>query len=161
MVAELMKNIEKSSLPKGFTLVEILVTTVVIAIGCLGVLNLQTMSLRSGSMADQGTVAAFLAESKLEALRAVPFTDLDAGKTTMVCTREGACCDKTGSSACVGINPDTNADYPKFPYEIATTIISGEPTSFSKRIEIQITWNDVYGKRSLSYDAAVTNLAFQ
>lgn len=154
-----MENIRKSA--KGFTLVEVLITTVVIAVGCLGVLHMQSMSMRSGSMADQGTVAAFLAESKLEALRAVPFTDLDAGKTTTVCTREGACCDKKSASACTGLNPETNANYPRFPYEIVTTIVSGQPTSFSKRIEIQITWNDVYGRRTLSYDAAVTNFAFQ
>ena len=145
----------------GFTLVEVLVTTVVIAIGCLGVLHMQSVSMRSGSMADQSTVAAFLAESKLEALRAAPFTNLDAGKTTTVCTREGACCDKKRTSDCTGLNPDTNANYPKFPYEIATTIVSGEPTSFSKRIEIQITWNDVYGRRTLHYDAAVTDFAFK
>lgn len=138
-----------------------MVTTVVIAIGCLGVLHMQSMSMRSGSMADQSTVAAFLAESKLEALRAAPFTDLDAGKTTTVCTREGACCDKATTTACTGLNPDTNTDYPNYPYEIVTTIVSGEPTSFSKRIEIKITWNDVYGDRSLNYDAAVTDFAFQ
>ena len=154
-----MKKIRGSA--RGFTLVEVLVTTLVIAVGCLGVLHMQSLSMRSGSRADQGTVAAFLAESRLEALRAARFTDLDAGKTTTLCTREGVCCDKKNAAACVGLNPDTNTAYPAFPYEIGTAIIAGEPTSFSKRIEIQITWNDVYGRRTLKYDAAVTDLAFQ
>ena len=156
------EHMKKNRRPAGgFTLVEVLVTTLVIAVGCLGVLHMQSLSMQSGSKADQETVAAFLAESRLEALRAAPFTDLDAGKTTTLCTREGVCCDKSNASACVGRNPDTNADYPKFPYEIGTTVITGEPTSFSKRIEIQITWNDVYGKRTLKYDAAVTDFAFK
>jgi len=154
------EDIRTAALPKGFTLIEVLVTTVVIAIGCLGALHLQSLSMQSGSMADQSTVAAFLAESRLEALRAVPFTDLTAGKTTTVCTREGACCEKTGSSACVGINPETNENHPRYQYEIVTNIISGEPTSFSNRLEIQITWTDVYGRRTLNYDAAVTNFSF-
>lgn len=146
--------------PKGFTIIEVLVTIAIIAIGSIGVLYMQTSSMRAGSKADQDTVAAFLAESRLEALRGILFTDVPVGTTTMLCTREGVCCEKTDGSSCVGTNPATSEPFPSFPYEIVTNVIAGQPTSFSNRIEIQISWKDVYGHRSLHYDAAVTNFSF-
>ncbi|MDR2947060.1 MAG: prepilin-type N-terminal cleavage/methylation domain-containing protein [Candidatus Adiutrix sp.] len=138
----------------GFTLIEVLVTTVVIALGCLGALHLQSVSMQAGSTADERTVAAFLAETKLETMRAVRFTDLKIGSSTQVCTRDGACCDKTESTPCTG------SGHPSYPYEIVTKVIEGEPTTLSRRIEIQISWNDVYGPRSIQYDAALTNFSF-
>jgi prepilin-type N-terminal cleavage/methylation domain-containing protein len=53
----------------GFTLIEVLISLVVILFSFMAALTVLTSSYRSGSNAETQTMAIFLAESKLEELR--------------------------------------------------------------------------------------------
>ena len=55
---------------QGVTLVEILITLVILAIGLLGVAGLQLMSKRSNFEADQRTTASMVAQNLVERMRA-------------------------------------------------------------------------------------------
>ncbi|MDR2301291.1 MAG: prepilin-type N-terminal cleavage/methylation domain-containing protein [Deltaproteobacteria bacterium] len=62
-----MKN--QTGLAPGFTLVEILISLVVIQFSFLAALTVLNSSHRSGQMAEKQTLAVFLADTKLEELR--------------------------------------------------------------------------------------------
>lgn len=57
---------------RGFTLIEVLITTLVVGIGLLGLAGLQTASLRSTQSAEQFTEAARLAAEMADRMRANP-----------------------------------------------------------------------------------------
>jgi type IV pilus assembly protein PilV len=61
----------------GFTMVEVLVTLVIVSIGLLSSVALQLLSKRSNYDAAQRTTAAHLAEDLLERMRANPIALLD------------------------------------------------------------------------------------
>lgn len=54
---------------RGFTIVEVLVAIVLLAIGVLGIAGVSAMALRQTSIADQQNVAALVAQSRMERYR--------------------------------------------------------------------------------------------
>jgi type IV pilus modification protein PilV len=139
---------------EGFTLVEVLVTVVILAFGCLAVLMMQSSSLKGNSKADNITVATFLAESEIERIKAMPFADLTAeidaasgGKITKKMDRNLKVCPSTESPACTAYN-----------YEVETTFYKKFPTSFSHQADIKVTWRDHSGPQSLVYTTVATDL---
>lgn len=65
-------NQNRQTTMRGFTLIEVLVTLVVLAIGLLGLAGLQTTSLKHNNNAYQRTQATFLAYDILDRMRANP-----------------------------------------------------------------------------------------
>jgi hypothetical protein len=63
----------------GFTLVEALISIVVLVFGLLAITNLMLVAASSNSVANQSTAAAAVASQTLENLKAVPFGSLAAG----------------------------------------------------------------------------------
>ncbi len=66
---------------KGFNLIEVLVTTVVLSMGLLGLAALQTAAIKEGSDSSQHSQATWLSQELLERMRANP-DGLAAGYTT-------------------------------------------------------------------------------
>lgn len=138
----------------GFTLVEVLVTIVVIAIGVLAAVWLQSAAMRGNSQADQLTVASFLSESEIERLRSMSYAQLEAlarennGKTVVNnISRSGEVCPTAGD--CEG-----------YPYSRTVYYYSNQPTSRSHRVEVVINWADSHGQHARVYDAAITDYSF-
>lgn len=73
-----------STTPKrrGFTLVEVLVATVVLTIGLLGALTAFSMASRVTGAATNDTMVTFLAQQKLAEIRLSTWSDLRPGVTT-------------------------------------------------------------------------------
>ena len=57
----------------GFTLVETLITIVVLVFGLIAVSNLMFVSISSNSIANRASIATFLAAQKMEELRSISF----------------------------------------------------------------------------------------
>ncbi|MDP5206616.1 type IV pilus modification protein PilV, partial [Alishewanella sp. SMS9] len=55
---------------KGITLLEVLISVVVLSIGLLGIAGLQTVSLKSTNMAHERAMAVILTETLFEVMRA-------------------------------------------------------------------------------------------
>ena len=54
---------------RGFTLLEVMITAVILAIGLLGLAGLQIVAIKGNSFGQQMTVASTLAQNQLEMLR--------------------------------------------------------------------------------------------
>jgi type IV pilus assembly protein PilV len=54
---------------KGFTLLEVMIALVILAVGLLGLASLQIMAIKGNSYGQQLTVASTLAQNQLEQLR--------------------------------------------------------------------------------------------
>jgi len=60
---------------KGFTLIEILIGLLILAIGLLGIAVMQINSVKGGSFGNNMTQASTLAQDKLEYLKNLSYTD--------------------------------------------------------------------------------------
>ncbi len=99
---------------KGFSLIEMLIATLVLSIGILAVLEVFPMGLRNVMKMQKYNKAVMLAEKKLEDLRSLSFNDplLDPGTYT-----------------------DTQDEY-----TITWTIQDNIPMQFSKYIVVTVSW---------------------
>jgi type IV pilus assembly protein PilV len=69
----MMKNINKMNyltVNSGFSLLEVLVTVLILGIGLLGVAAIQTSSIRNNQSAYERTMAVILTDSVIESIRA-------------------------------------------------------------------------------------------
>ena len=135
--------------PGGFTLVEVLVTVVVIAMGCLAALWLQSAAMRGNSQSDHLTVAGFLAESEIERLKSLDFAaatkeaeDHETAPVVQNLNRWGEI--QTDGS---GVYTRTVRYFPK------------RPTSLSHQVEVEGAWHDNHGPHRLDYTAALTDFS--
>ena len=60
---------------KGFTLIEVLVGLIILAIGLLGIAGMQVTSVKGNSFSKNLTQASFLAQDRLEYLKNLPISN--------------------------------------------------------------------------------------
>jgi len=68
---------------EGFTLVEVIVAIVILAVGLLGMAGTTAVVLRQLTVADLSTQRAMALQTTLERLRAIPFDDVVAGSDSV------------------------------------------------------------------------------
>jgi len=103
MITNMLKNDSISSRPKGYSLIEVLVAVLVLAIGLISVVHLQMTSKRSNFEAVQRASAAALVQDILERMRANPdelavYTNAGAGRALTGTTMPSVTC-STGCTA--------------------------------------------------------------
>lgn len=76
---------------RGFTLIEALIALVILSFGLFGLMQLQTRVMAGTSVSKTQTIAANLAQQKLEELRATPYADIDGdnGEPEVIPAGEG------------------------------------------------------------------------
>ena len=129
----------------GFTLVEILVSVIIISLGLVSAIYLQTMSIKQGSKADYMTVASLLAESEIERLRTfVGFNEIPDAVVAGVenLTREGLPC-----------GADTGACFAR-----VTELTEKTPTKRSHTVKVTVSWKGAAGADSVVYEAILTDI---
>lgn len=149
----------------GFTLIEVLVAVVIIAFGCLAAVQMQSAAVRGGYQADTLTAATFLAESKLESMRALGFEGLvnvsgdDNESDGVGLTREGELLKECKWG-------------PKCNFYRRTVVTPSVPTTRSHMVTVQMWWRDSTARSCdpgdglskcpprLVLDTAVTNFSF-
>ena len=65
----------------GFTLLEVMITVTILAIGLLGLAGLQIVAIKGNSFGQQMSVASTLAQNQLEQLRQIPYATLSSGSS--------------------------------------------------------------------------------
>lgn len=143
---------------RGFTLAEVLVATVVIMVGLVAVATGFQFATSGVATGRSETAAAFLAEQRLETLKATAISDFDglvAGTTTEFC--------QTSDIGATGSNCQTSAITGTAAYERTTTITdnpggfgcSGTPPEICKRIRVSVTYRPVTAAGDLSQERMV------
>lgn len=112
-----MKNFLKSN---GFTLIEVLVALVILAISLLALAGLMTTTTKNNSTGGRITEAATLAQDKLEELRALPWDSIPVNVT----------------------NSDSPESRPGVQYERSWVASLNGINSDLKEIQITIRWTD-------------------
>jgi type IV pilus assembly protein PilV len=124
----------------GFTLVEVIVTALILGVGMLGILALQTRSLQYNHQAYLKSQAIFLVESVVDKMRHNNEALLGAGYLTVYSNSHASVTDNCETGSC---SPSQLADWDKKQWkaDIAAALPQGEGeivnaggTSFNVRI---------------------------
>ncbi len=76
---------------EGFTLLEVMIALVIMAVGLLGLAALQLVAVKSNAFSSEMTYATMLAQQHAESLKNLPYTDgnLTAGSHTAMGSSKG------------------------------------------------------------------------
>lgn len=108
---------------KAFSLLEVMISLVILSVGLLATLSLTISAVRGNSFGKQMTVASTLAEDKLEELKKLPYSSatLNAGTTT---------------ESDLGPYGGTG------PFQRVTVVTDDSPVADMKTIDVTINWTD-------------------
>ncbi len=121
---------------KGFSLVEMLIALVILAISLLALAGLMATTTRNNSFGGHMTEAATFAQDKLEELKALPWANIVGGTDT-----------KSGS---------TGVTYARI-WNVSTLLNPvPPPNDILKAVTITINWNDGIS-RSINIFSAIRN----
>jgi type IV pilus modification protein PilV len=73
-------RLSKSS--KGFTLIEVMIAVVILAVGLLALMAMQIVSIKANAFSSEITYSTMLAQQQLETLRNLGFSDANLTETT-------------------------------------------------------------------------------
>lgn len=125
----------------GFTLLEVLIAIVVLSIGLISLAGLLTSTLKSTNLGKNTTVAANLAQQKMESI-----------KMTAAVNFDGIADSVAGSNPVTAVNTDsaedygTIAGYPAFRREVYIT--NGAAPVNAKDAAVRVVWRDSFGTHS-------------
>lgn len=148
---------------RGFSLIEVMVTLVVISIGVLGHVSFQRLVFRDTGESGMRNVASELAAEKLEDLRGFSRLDTKAGSFAYQDIANNAGGSLATGTVSVGNTQftrswtTTNYYYSTDLSAPTTTVPTGSPLPDFKAVTVTISWTDVSGDaQSLS---VVTHIA--
>jgi type IV pilus assembly protein PilV len=121
---------------QGFTLVEVLISMTIFAFGVLAVINMQMLSASMNFKARGMTEAVIIAQSKVEELSALPYSDAALQDTN-----------GDGLAGFTIIKEDVDAgnadqsDNTDAPYLLFWNVADDEPMANTKKIRVIVRWN--------------------
>lgn len=121
---------------KGFTLLEILITLMILSIGLLGMAEMQVVAIRANCTSKNFTSATILAEGKIENLKANGFLSLSNGTTTETNI------DETGASGGIFTRVTTTTNYASSLY--------------MKQITVTVSWTEMSKAYSISANTVLS-----
>jgi type IV pilus assembly protein PilV len=107
---------------KGFSLIEVMISILVLSFGLLGVAGMQVTSIQVNSIANKITTASTILQDKVETLMALPFNHADLTDATDV-----------------GLCEEHQDPNPPAGYAIVWCV-DDDPNGSEKMIDLQATW---------------------
>ncbi|MET0013111.1 MAG: type IV pilus modification protein PilV [Sedimenticola sp.] len=130
---------------KGFTLMEVLVTLVILSVGLLGLAGLQGYSLRNSNSAYLRTQASVLAYTMIDRMRSNPSGSYASYSTDTAVTQS---CE--GSTVTCTDAQLTSYDKAQWRAEVRSLLPGGVGTINAATDEVTISWTDKDGTTSLT-----------
>jgi prepilin-type N-terminal cleavage/methylation domain-containing protein len=115
---------------RGFTLVEILVATVILSVGLLGIAGFTTAVMRGNAFSNRMTTAVMLAQEKMEDVRRVGYSGMPSGDET--------------------ITEDYGFIANYAPYKRVTFTDAESPAAGMKRVTVTVYWDSDIHKVALA-----------
>jgi prepilin-type N-terminal cleavage/methylation domain-containing protein len=140
-----------NKLRSGMTLVEVLITVVVLAVGCLAALRLQLASTTTRSYAFHVTEASYLVKAEIERLKSLNRSELETESDAKVKTENGL---NAQGLTCLDGNCHGNR------YARTVRYYPKVPTSLSVQVEVEVSWLDSSGPQKFKQWAILTWLTF-
>jgi type IV pilus modification protein PilV len=135
--SDFIKTIGKGeSARSGFSLIEVLIATVVIGIGFLAAASMQGMSVGGNSKSQLMTAAVYLAEDKIEELRSLDYLDIRSADDP----EENL--DEHGVSASNGL------------FDRTWTVTHDSPGVLMKTVDVTVTWSE----RGVDHNLTITTV---
>ncbi len=125
-----LRRRSKGSGPEGFTLLEVLISLLIIAIVLISCLRAQNQSIRLYTLSRDMTVATILARQKMGEIEAMGFPELGE--------EEG----------------DFEEQFPGFTWKKA---VSMTPFEEARRVDLSIVWQDGIRERKVDVVSYITN----
>jgi type IV pilus assembly protein PilV len=110
----------KMNVQSGFTIIEVMIALVILAVGLLALATMQIVSIRSNAFSSEMTYATMLAQDRLEQIRNMDYDDVTAGNISG---------DVSASEATKGMS-----------YTITGEVDSDKPATDMKTVTLQIDW---------------------
>ena len=108
---------------KGFTLLEVMISLVILSIGLLGLAALQLVAVKNNSFSSEMTYATMLAQQHAETLKSLPFSDSDL--------------DPNG-------NPHTTTGNSKgVQYTVTWDVTNNSPDTDMKTVNLTVRWTSL------------------
>jgi Tfp pilus assembly protein PilV len=127
------------SSPKGFTLVDVIVSIAIAMVGLLPLVGLQSTAIQGNRSYRNLTSAVFLAQKKIEYFKNVPFASL----SPVVNQADPN-------------NPMTEIEGGGGIFNRISTIQSYGPSANMKQVTVTVTWRDGLGSHSIPLDTIVS-----
>jgi type IV pilus assembly protein PilV len=105
---------------EGFTLIEVMIALVILAVGLLALMTLQIVSIRANAFSSEMTYAGMLAQSRLERIRNTPYDNVNPGTVTDTV--------------------DATTSTKGMAYTVQTTVDDNTPATDMKTITLRIDW---------------------
>ncbi len=134
-------RIENIKNDEGFTLIEVLMAIVLVSVALLALSGLLSSSIINTNLGKNTTIAADLAQQKMEEIKMSAFVDFDAVTDSAA-----------SSDPITAVNPDIVEDYgsiaayPTFRREVYIT--DGASPVNSKDVAVRVVWSDSIGTHS-------------
>lgn len=140
---------------RGFTLIEVLIATTLLAVGILGVTKLQLSFMQSNTKASIVTTGSAQAQSVIEELLTVPFddgrlTDDDGDGTDEDADKDGV--DDDGDNFGLDhVGAAADETEVRGSYTFYWNIAEDHPTTGAKTINVIVQWTEYGVLRSINY----------
>jgi type II secretory pathway pseudopilin PulG len=131
----------------GFTLTELLVSILVLTVGCMTVISMQISGMSAGARANNLAVATFLAEAQAEWLQTMEVNKVSSvSKEPEKLARDASPCDENAA--------------PGLCFTRTTKTACYTPTTRSCEVAIVVEWQGTDGPQRLIYDTVVSDFGF-
>ncbi len=115
---------------RGFSLIELMVSITILGVGILSLAGLFPMAMQRVSAGDMASRATFVAESKIEELKRVPWDQLTT--TAGIDTLHAA-------------------------FQRTWTVVEDEPVIGMKQVQVTVVWTDNKGSRNVSLSSFLSD----
>ncbi len=149
----------------GFTLLEVLIATLIFVFGILVVGNMQITSIQGNSFANSLTEASTVAQDQIETLlnssySSTALSDTDSDGTNQDTDGDGI--DDQGTDRQFGLNDNTTLTADHYTvngrYTIYWNVAVDHPVSGTKTIRLIVTWNERGNQKQVVFDIVKPNV---
>lgn len=117
---------------EGFTLIEIMITLVIMSIGLMALAGLQISAIRGNAFSKRLTTAISIAQSRLEQVKNTPYANIQSESSTQV--------------------TESNLNFTR-----QVTVTNNSPLPNTKRVEVAVTWTQA----SKTYTVPISTIISQ
>ncbi len=148
---------EPRSREQGLTVVEMLVATMIVALGVVGASSVFVLSARSTAAAGTRSDAATVLASEIEAIRALPYEAIGIGPSQpgYEAIVDGRTTVTTGTAA---VEPTGSVDVGGQVFEIdraVTWVVVGTEREAYKLVRVTVNWRDAAGDHDVSAQTGI------